>query len=226
MKKTFRSYIGIWSICLVLFNLIAFIVPNGMKANFWTGYIFITVAFLGQLLCASMAFKSENATKFFYNFPLISVSLAGTVVMLIAAGLTMAIPVVPIWVGIVICLIVLALTVIAVINASVVSEAVSDVDKNIRVKALFIKMLTADALILMSKAKTEEAKGITKKVYEAVRYSDPLSDDALNIIEAQISGRFKEFENAVCENSENATALGEELIVMIQERNTKCKLLK
>ncbi len=226
MKKTFKSYIGIWSICLVLFNLIAFIVPNEMKANFWTGYIFITLAFLGQLFCANIAFKAGNATKFFYNFPLISVSFAGTVMMLVAAGSTMAIPVVPIWVGIVICLIILAFTSIAVINAAVVSEKVSDIDKNTRIKTLFIKMLTADALILMSKAKTEEAKGITKKVYEAVRYSDPLSDDALNFIEAQISVCFKEFSNAICESNEKATSLGEELIILIQDRNTKCKLLK
>lgn len=226
MKKTYKSYISVWSICLLLFNVIAFVVPNEMKSNFWTGYIFITLAFLGQLFCASIAFKSENAEKFFYNFPLISISFTGTLVMIVIGGLTMAISAVPVWVGIALCLIVLAFTAIAVINASVVSETVSDVDIKIKAQTLFIKMLVADATTLMAKAETEEAKAITKKVYETIRYSDPMSNDALSSIESQITVRFKEFENAVCENSENATSLGEELVILINDRNTKCKLLK
>ena len=226
MKKTFKSYIGVWAICLLTFNVIAFIVPNETKANFWAGYIFITLAFLGQLFCANTAFKAENAEKFFYNFPLISISFVGTVIMLIVAGLAMAISAIPVWVGIVFCLIILAFTAIAIINASVVSETVSNIDEKIKLKTLFIKMLTADATNLMSKAQTKEEKEITKKVYEIIRYSDPVSNDALSAIESQITVRFKEFENAICENSEKATSLGEELIILIEDRNTKCKLLK
>lgn len=226
MKKTFKSYIGIWAIYLLTFNIIAFLVPNEIKANFWAGYIFITLAFLGQLFCANIAFKAENAQKFFYNFPLISISFVGTVLMLVIAGLTMVISAIPVWVGIVFCLIVLAFTAIAIINASVASETVSNVDEKIKSKTLFIKILTADATNLISKAQTKEAKEITKKVYEIIRYSDPVSNDALSSIESQITVRFKEFENAICENSEKATSLGEELIILIEDRNTKCKLLK
>ena len=226
MKKTFKSYIGIWAICLLTFNIIAFIVPNEMKVNFWAGYVFITLAFLGQLFCANLAFKAENAEKFFYNFPLISISFVGTVIMLIIAGLTMAIAAIPVGVGIVFCLIILAFTAIAIINASVVSETVSNIGEKTKSKTLFIKMLTADATTLMSKAQTKEAKEITKKIFEIIRYSDPVSNDALSAIESQITVRFKEFENAICENSEKATSLGEELIILIEDRNTKCKLLK
>lgn len=226
MKKTFKSYIGVWAICLLTFNVIAFIVPNEMKANFWAGYIFITLAFLGQLFCANTAFKAENAKKFFYNFPLISISFVGTLIMLVVGGLTMAISTVPVWIGIILCLIVLAFTAIAIINASVASETVSNIDTKIKAQTLFIKMLTADATNLMSKAQTKEAKEITKKVYEKLRYSDPVSNDVLNSIESQITIKFKEFESSIIENSQNAISLGEELIILIDDRNTKCKLLK
>lgn len=226
MKKTFKSYIGVWAICLITFNAIAFIVPNEMKANFWAGYIFITLAFLGQLFCSNIAFKAENAKKFFYNFPFISISFVGTVIMLIIAGLTMAIAAIPVWVGIIFCLIILSFTAIAVINLSAASETVSKVDEEIKSKTLFMKMLIADATTLMSKSKSEEAKEITKKVYETIRYSDPISNTALSSIESQITVRFKEFENAIFESNENATTLGEALIILIKDRNTKCKLLK
>ncbi len=226
MKKTFKSYIGVWTICLVLFNAISFIVPSELKSNFWAGYIFITIAFIGQLFCANIAFKSENFRKFFYNFPLISISFVGTLIMLVVGGLTMAISTVPVWIGIILCLIVLAFTAIAIINASVASETVSNVDTKIKAQTLFIKMLIADATTLMSKAETKEAKEITKKIYEKLRYSDPVSNDVLNSIESQITIKFKEFESSIIENSQNAISLGEELIILIDDRNTKCKLLK
>ncbi len=226
MKKTFKSYIGVWAICLVLFNVIAFVVPNEMKSNFWVGYIFITLSFLGQLFCAGISFKSENAQKFFYNFPLISISFIGTLIMLIIGGLTMAISAIPVWVGIVFCLIILAFSAIAIINASVVSETISNIDEKIKSKTLFIKMLIADTETLMSKAETNEAKEITKKVLEKIRYSDPVSNDALSSIESQITIKFKEFESAINGNLQNAVLLGEELIVLLDDRNTKSKILK
>ncbi len=226
MKKTFKSYIGVWTICLVLFNAISFIIPSELKSNFWAGYIFITIAFIGQLFCANIAFKSENAQKFFYNFPLISISFVGTLTMLVIGGLTMAISAVPVWIGIVLCLMVLAFTAIAIINASVASETVDNIDAKIKAQTLFIKMLIADATTLMSKAEAEEEKEITKKVYEKLRYSDPMSNDALSSIESQITIKFKEFEGAINGNLQNVVLLGEELIVLIDDRNTKCKLLK
>lgn len=226
MQKNFKSYCGIWAICLLTFNAIAFIVPGEMKANFWVGYIFITIAFLGQLFCASKAFKAENAQKFFYNFPLISISFIGTLLMLIIGGFTMAVTAVPVWVGIILCLLVLAFTAIAVINASVISETVSQVDKKIKADTLFIKMLTADATTLLAKAQTKEATEIAKKVYEAIRYSDPVSNDALAPIESQITLKFNAFDQAIQTNSPHAETLGNDLLILINDRNTRCKYLK
>ena len=80
MKKTFNYYSICWLISLAVFNVIAFVTPNEIAGiskftgAFWVGYIFITLAFIGQLGCAYNAFKAENLKKLFYNIPLISVS--------------------------------------------------------------------------------------------------------------------------------------------------------
>lgn len=226
MKKTFKSYIGVWVICLLTFNLIAFVVPNEMKANFWVGYSFITLAFLGQLFCANLAFKSQNAQKFFYKFPLISISFIGTIAMLVVGSLTMTIAAIPVWAGIVFCTVILSFSAISIINASVASDVVGNVDEKIKVNTLFIKLLTVDANTLRQKAASNQAKEITQKVYETVRYSDPMSCEELNSIEAQITIAFKEFENAVCNNLDVTTSLGEKIIILINERNDKCKFIK
>ena len=105
MKKGFTSYAICWAILLTLFNLLCFVTPaewygfNKFGGSFWAGYAVITLAFLGQLACAYKAFRAENAKKFFYNLPLITVSYTGLILTLVLGGLCMAIPDVPNWLG-------------------------------------------------------------------------------------------------------------------------------
>ena len=88
MKKTFNSYIVIWAILLALFNVIVFVSPSEAGSlskfggAFWSGYIFITLAFVGQLAVSFIAFKAENPEKFFYKLPLVGISYTGLVLTL------------------------------------------------------------------------------------------------------------------------------------------------
>lgn len=231
MKKTFKSYFAIWAILLVLFNIIAFVSVGwaGIEKytpSFWIGYVFITLAFIGQLVCAKTAFNAKNLQKLFYNIPLISLSRTGLIISFVIGGLCMLISPLPYWVGVIACAIVLAVVAIAVIKASVAADAVSSIDDKIKLQTLFIKSLTVDAEGLISRAQTEEIKSECKKVYEAVRYSDPMSNNALVGIESQITLKFDEFSNAVITEADNIEKLANEVIVLIGDRNKKCKLLK
>ncbi len=226
MNKTFKSYTLVWGIALALFNVISFVAPNDFKAHFWIGYLFITAAFLGQLFCAHLAFKAEDDRKLFYNIPLITISYAGLLAMLLIGGLAMAIPVVPEWVGVILCAVILAVSAIAVVGAKTAGETVAKTDETVKAKTVFIRMLTADAQILMSKVSKEPAQALAKKVYEAVRYSDPMSADALAPTEAQITLKFNAFAEALLADAAEAETLANELIILINDRNTRCKILK
>ena len=233
MKKSFSIYSIIWAICLAVFNVIVFVIPNEIagvskfSGSFWVGYIFITVAFLGQLACSFIAFKEKNLKKFFYNISLLSISYGGLIAMLIVGTACMAIPSLPNWIGIIVCLLVLAFTAITVIKASCAAMVVSKIDERVKTKTYFIKSLTADAEHLVSTAQTEEAKALSKKVYEAIRYSDPMSDAVLVEIEEKIQKAFSAFENAVNDGDiELTSATADDVIALIDTRNKKCKLLK
>lgn len=64
-------------------------------------------------------------------------------------------------------------------------------------------------------------------MYEAVRYSDPMSNDALASAEAQITIKFNELADAVnAEDAEKAKAAASEVVILINNRNQKGKLLK
>lgn len=233
MKKTFKFYSIIWAICLLLFNLIAFVTPNNtagiskFDGAFWVGYLFITLAFIGQLVCAYVAFKAENLKKLFYTIPLISISYIGLVAMLVLGGLTMAIPHFPNWIGIIVCLLVLGFTAISVIKATAVAEIVSKIDNKIAAETAFIKTITVDAQNLISRANAPKLKEQCKKIYEALRYSDPMSNVSLADVEQRIKEEFDALTDAVIADDLDATESSvKELSTLINERNNKCKALK
>jgi len=233
MNKNFKYYAIVWAILLAVFHVIVFVSPaelagmNKFGGAFWSGYIFIVLAFAGQLFCAFRAFRADNSTKLFYNLPLIAVSWTGLVLTLIFGGLCMAIPNLPNWVGIILCFAVLAFTAIAVVKAGLAAEIVEEKDAQIKAKTSFVRSLTVDAESLMSRANTDAVKVECKKVYEAVRYSDPMSSETLASFENEIAAKFGEFSNAVLNGgAEDAVQAANELLALISDRNKKCKLLK
>ena len=232
MKKRFSFYAISWTILLALFNVIAFVSPGWIgvekyDAAFWIGYTFITVTFLGQLACAWFALKEESASKLFYKVSLITTSYTGLAVTFVIGGLCMLISPLPYWVGVIACSIVLAANILAVMKAATAIEEVQKIDEKIKVQTAFVKMLTVDAESLISRAKSETVKAECMKVYEAIRFSDPMSSNALSSIESAITTKFSDLSLAVAsDNFDSATEFANELVILIGERNKKCKLLK
>lgn len=224
--KNFKYYLIVWLLLLAIFNVAVFVSPaeadgfNKFDGAFWSGYIGITLAFLGQLAVSFFAFQSKNMQKFFYKIPLIRISWTGLVLTLIFGVICMVIPDLPNWVGIILCFVILAFHAISLVKANTAAELVGEIDEKIKGQTLFIKSLTVDAEVAMEKAKTDEEKAIAKKVYEAVRYSDPMSHDALAGLETQINLKFASFASSF-----DAT-VADELLILLSERNKKCKLLK
>ena len=137
MKKTFNYYVITWLVAVIFFNIVIFIIPNeifGTKifdGAFWTGYVFIILAFAGHFICSYKVFKEENIKKIFYNIPLINISYTGLIATTVSGIICMIIPGLPEWVGAIVCLTIFALTVNAIMRANMVSEIISKIeDKN------------------------------------------------------------------------------------------------
>ena len=233
MKKQFPLYIAGWAACLALFNVCAFL-AGGPEAHlrvhmrtFWIAYTLISIAFAGQLLCAYHAFKESNAKKTFYRISLVTTSYSALVASLVVGSLCMVFAPIPYWVSGVACCIVLAASVLSVVKAQGAVTEVERVDDKIKAQTFFIKALAIDANTLTSKASTEETKAICKKVYEAIRYSDPMSVSALSSVETEITKAFSHLSDAVCANDAEAIAkCADDVLILVKDRNEKCKLLK
>lgn len=232
MKKGIKFYAPCWAIALALFNVITFVIPVTVNANkftpsFWIGYAFITVMFIAQLVCSVIFFKQDNLDKLFLNIPVISLSYTALIVSILVGAVAMAVPQISYWVGIIVEVLVAGFYAIAIISSKATAEEIERIDTKIKTRTFFIKSLTVDAESLIARATNDEIKAETKKVYEAIRYSDPMSNDALAGIENQIQNEFNAFADAVKNNDTDlAKSTANDVVILINDRNKKCKLIK
>lgn len=227
MNKKFAVYACIWAICLGLFQCMVFLMPIPRENGFWLGYAFINLAFLGQLGCGYTALREDNLKKLFYSLPLITLSYTGLVVMLVVGGVCMAIPALPGWLGAVACLLVLGATWIAIVCAEAAAGAVKSIDEKATLQTAFIRGLCVEAESLMHRAGAPLLKKQCQRVYEALRYADPISNGALFPLEQRIQEEFDALTDGVlAQDLDQTESASRELLALLKERNDKCKMLK
>ncbi|MBO5215043.1 MAG: hypothetical protein J6B79_02520 [Clostridia bacterium] len=234
MKKNFK-YFGItWIVAFVLFNAVTFLIPNEVfgvtrfdKAVFWIAYALIVISFVAELITAYKFVKDDSNEKTFLNIPLLQTGYTAIIFSVIVGLAFMIFPVLPAWLGAIVCILIAGYFIIACVKASTVAEVVAEIDVKVKTQTVFIKALTIDADALVMSVESDEIKEVCKKVYETIRYSDPISNVELAEDENKISIKFTDFSNAVKNREiENILVLSKELIVLLEERNKKCKLLK
>lgn len=230
MKKGSIFYSVIWLLTVMLYHVIvvtSLVVMQKFDWNVLIAYLTVMFCFIGQLACALVTLLTKSGAKQLYHIPVVIVDYIGLLVLLVIGSICMFVGGLPMWVCLLLCLLPLILSVIITVVAKAAASTVGDVDTQIKEQTDFIKGLTSNAEAVMMRAGTPAVKANAKKVYEAVRYSDPMSTEALAPIESAIRTRFSSFASAVATGDEAAVeALASELTVMIADRNRQCQRLK
>ena len=233
MKKNFKFYALGWVGLLGLFNLLAFIIPawptlEKFTASFWIGWGVTIGAFFGQLICAWAAFKEESAKKTFYNISLFTVSYAGLIAMFVVGMICIIVTPLPYWIAAIACSLVLVANIVAVAKAKIAIDVVASVDEKVEKATAFIYEMREESESLFARAKADDAKApICKKVRDAFKFSDPMSNADLASVEADIKTHFDLLKKAIADGKMDvATSESEELLALISERNNTCKRLK
>lgn len=230
MKAVINKYSIVIAILLVVFNLITFIAPGWAGAekytgSFWVGYIVITLAFIINFAVTYVSLKkSDSKQKLFYNIPVVYISYCSLIVCTIIGVLCMFNSNMPIWIAIIAAAIAIGINIIAVLKAKVTIDIVEAIDTQVSEKTSFIRDLTAQAKTLTSIANSPEAKDACNKVYDALRYSDPVSSYAVSGIEQEIEQAFTKFTSLIkAAQDDEISSCSNDLIVLIGQRNSLCK---
>ena len=221
MKKKVMAY-SVLGIAFALFNVLAFVIPTEKTATFWIAYAFSVVAFGLQIGIWNFAFKGAETLKSkFLGIPLISVGARYLVIQVIAFAIFMAFPLLPTWIPIVICSVILGISAICLIGTEIGREEINGVEEKTGKKVFYIKSLQVEVEMLAETENDPDIKAELLKLADKIRFSDPMSGNALSEIEAEILEKVNEFKTA-----ENKLAIIAAASALVAERNKKVKILK
>ena len=222
MKKNKGMAYAVLAIAFALFNVIAFAVPTTKTATFWITYVFTVVAFASQIAIWKFAFKGANTLKSkFLGIPLIFVGITYLIVQIIVFAIFMVFPIAPSWIAIVVCALILGISAICLIGTDVAIEEIGRVEAKVEKNVFYIKSLQVDIEMLATDETDADTKSALKNLAEKIRFSDPMSNETLANLEAEIVGKVKELKT-----TENKAEIITVLDSLITERNKKAKLLK
>lgn len=227
-KDMIRWGIGL-GVVLVLYILIAFLIPFAHTATFWVSFLFTLIAFGVVAASIYIAFiKDPDAKSRFYGFPIAKIGVIYGVVQLVTGLVFMALAAwVPAWIAVLVYAIALGAAVIGLVSAEAVVEEIHVQDGKLKKDVALMRALQSKVNQMASQCDKPDAAAVVKAFAEEMRYSDPVSSDALAEIEADLSAAVDELQSAIVDGDSNATKqLCRKATGLLAERNRLCKLNK
>lgn len=221
MKNKNWGYV-ILGILLLLFSVIAFMIPTEKTGAFWIAYIFTVIAIVAQIAIWKNTLGKESKLKSkFLGLPIVHIGVVYLLTQIVVFAIFAAVPALPTWSAIVACTVISGFSVIFMISGEVSRGEIERVEANVQKKVFFIKELQADVELLIEQEKDAEIKNALQLLAEKIRFSDPMSDDTLSKIEGTILAKVSELKS-----SSDKMPIIQELNLLFTERNNKCRILK
>lgn len=233
MSKNIKRYFIIIAILLVVYNLLVFVIPfpHINPDTFWVAYLGGMVGLLAQGYIAYLAFNNKESLKsMLYGFPLVRIGVIYLIAQLSVSLLAFVLGAfidVPTWVVLLLEIILLALAVIGLITSETYREEIEKLERSEPLTTKFIYDLRVDAKLLIEKYSSSSIYSDLYKLQQEIQYSDPKSNDTLLDIEDEINRKFVELKELLSnEDLDNAKKLIDNLLLLIKERNYRCKTSK
>lgn len=211
---------------LVLLNVIAFAAPFTRNAAFWISYGFTMLAVLVQIYVFTVAFKGTDTIKSkLYGVPIARVGIIYLLVQFVCGVAVMALDtVVPAWAALLAYVVFLVFAVIGFVAADISRAVVEQADVKLAEKTGRMRELRAKVSVLPNLTNDAALKSELAKLSEAFRFSDPVSDPALDEVESRLAGCVDELRSALESGDSDAEMAGiRKTKAVLNERNVLCK---
>lgn len=105
------------------------------------------------------------------------------------------------------------------------TEYIAATEKHTKKKVLYIRLLQADVQACATKATDPATKAALEQLAESVRFSDPMSHEALAMQESELMATVSQISQKL-NSGEDVTALIQKANAQLESRNNRCLLLK
>lgn len=228
MRKTRIRFVITLAILFAVFSAIAFVVPFLRNGVFWVAYGFGAFALVAQLFTLSSAFGRESPRSRFYGFPIAKLSVLYLFVQLVVSLVLLIVARwIAGWVAALICVFILAVAALGFIAADATRAEIERQDSVHKARVNTMHALQSKSVFIASQCDDSETKKALNKLAESFRYSDPVSSDALEDIEATLTALVDELQSAVLEKDYAAAqTLCSRADAALADRNRLCRLNK
>lgn len=227
MNKKVGSFIAVYAIIFIIFNVVALVIPFESYASRWITFVFMDIAILLSAGITWIAFsKGEDVKSKFYGFPVFRIGIIYStlqfVVWLIISCICFAVEV-PGWISVIICTLFLGFAFVGVTAIDNVRDIAEEQDNNLLTKTKVVKDFSIDIDSLILACEDEKLKKALKKLAEEVKYSDPVSSEATAEIEAKIQKEVDLLAGLARLDYGEAMEMIENISNKLARRNSLCK---
>lgn len=229
MKKNAIRWWVVLGVVLVVYNVLAFALPFPKTAVFAVSYLFTTIAILAQIYVIRTAFyRGEGVKSKFYGFPIAKLGVIYLAVQLIAGLVFMALGmIVPVWLPLALYVVLLGVAAAGFVAADAVRDEVVRQEVKLEKDVSRMREFQAKGRALVTLNQVSEAARPLEKLAEDLRFSDPVSSEALTEIEDQLAECLAQLQEAVsAQKKEEILSTCQETERILAERNQLCKLSK
>lgn len=216
-------------IIAIIYSVVVFMLPLVKGHTFWISYLFTMLAIGIQWYAMHRAFdEGESWQSKFYGIPIARVSLSYCCIQIIVSLLFMSLSrVIPVWIPITVCVIILGVAAIGLITADMVCNEVQRQDAEIKKEISNIRVLQSRLPIMIAQVQDDTLEQELKKFADELRYSDPVSNEILEKVENDLTSYMEELEKAVLGGDYTyASAVCQKAVILLAKRNELCRLNK
>ena len=229
MNKNAIRWWVVLGVVLVVYNVLAFALPFPKTAVFAVSYLFTMIAILAQIYVIRTAFyRGEGVKSKFYGFPIAKLGVIYLAVQLIAGLVFMALGlIVPVWLSLALYVVLLGVAAAGFVAADAARDEVVRQEVKLEKDVSRMREFQAKGRALVTLNKVPEAARPLEKLAEDLRFSDPVSSEALTEIEDQLAECLAQLQEAVsAQKTEQILSVCQEAEQILAERNQLCKLSK
>lgn len=229
MKKNAIRWWVVLGVVLVVYNVLAFALPFPKTAVFAVSYLFTMIAILAQIYVIRTAFyRGEGVKSKFYGFPIAKLGVIYLAVQLIAGLVFMALGlIVPVWLPLALYVVLLGIAAAGFVAADAARDEVVRQEVKLEKDVSRMREFQAKGRALVALNQVPEAARPLEKLAEDLRFSDPVSSEALTETEDQLAECLAQLQEAVsAQKTEQILSVCQEAERILAERNQLCKLNK
>lgn len=214
----------ILGILFIIVSLSAFVLPTLKTPSFWISYVFSIIAFVIQfIVLKNFTSNTDNLKDKFYDVPVIRKSITYFIIQLIAFLIFTFVPTISTWISLLVSVLILGVSAMSIVATLAGKNEIQNVEKKVQKKTEFIKKLLVEIELLILKEDNESVKNNLIKLEGKVRFSDPIGNDELEGLESEIMNKVSILKNG---EAENKLELINDIELLLNERNLKCRLSK